>query len=263
MPKNTLIEFNAGMFGNAMFIAPNNDWRHNLQGVFINPSVHGGVNIVATDAHRIIYFYDELGSCSYKKGIIIPKKGLEKLITLSRKSANRKKKITVKCPSNISKYMLKRYSVSLDKKYSISLDNKAVNTFYFKPIDGQFPDLKNIIKNQKIDNEKNNSILYNSKYILDFRHLFVDKRNLNGQQIAINQNKEGHTVACTKNAFYITMPILDGTNKHMIDFIYGLYGEENDIFTKALIKKRGQEGYRFIKDILGVKDAQAIKKPLL
>ena len=255
MPKNTLIEFNAGMFGNAMFIVQSVDWRHYLQGVFINPSVHGGVNIVASDGHRIIYFYDELGSCSHKKGIIIPKKGLEKLITLSRKSANRKKKIIVKYRSNVSKNMY--------KKYFISLDNVAIDTFFFNPIDGKFPELKEIIKNQKIDNKKNNSILYNAKYILDFKHLIVDKSNIRGQQIAINQNEEGQTVACTKNAFYITMPILGGTNKHMLDFIYGLSGEKNDIFKKALIKKRGQEGYRFIKDILGVKDAKAIKKPLL
>ena len=69
MHKNTLLEFNAGMFGNAMFIAPHDDWRQWLQGVFIKPSSFGGVNIMATDGHRLIYFYDELGSCSFKKGI--------------------------------------------------------------------------------------------------------------------------------------------------------------------------------------------------
>ena len=89
MHKNTLLEFNAGMFGNAMFIAPHEDWRQVLQGVFIKPSSFGGDG----DGHRLIYFYDELGSCSLSKGMIIPKNGLEKFISLSRKEANRKKKL--------------------------------------------------------------------------------------------------------------------------------------------------------------------------
>ena len=106
MHKNTLLEFNAGMFGNAMFIAPHDDWRQVLQGVFIKPSSFGGVNIMATDGHRLIYFYDELGSCSLSKGMIIPKNGLEKFISLSRKEANRKKKIIVK--SRMSKKGLEK-----------------------------------------------------------------------------------------------------------------------------------------------------------
>lgn len=253
MHKNTLLEFNAGMFGNAMFIAPHEDWRQVLQGVFIKPSSFGGVNIMATDGHRLIYFYDELGSCSLSKGMIIPKNGLEKFISLSRKEANRKKKIIVK--SRMSKKRIR-------KTYSISLDNKVRDTYFFNPINKKFPEFNKIVRNQKVDNERNNSVLYNAKYILDIKYLFVNRRNIKEQKIAINQNADGQTIACTENAFYLTMPFWGDSYKHMLDFIYGLADEPDDIFQKAILKKRGIEGYKFIKDILGAKEAKAIKKPL-
>ena len=254
MPKDNLLEFNAGMFGNAMFIAPNNDFRIYLNGVFIKPCSFGGVNIIATDGHRLIYFYDELGSCSLNEGMIIPKIELKKFISFSRKAQNREKKIIVK--SRISKKRIR-------KTHSISLDNKARDTYLFNPIDANFPDANRIITSQKVDNEKNNSILYNAKYVLDFKYLFVNRRNTEKHQIAINQNVDRQTLACTENAFYITMPLWGDTNKHMLDFIYGLADESDNIFQKAILRKRGIGGYKFIKDILGAKEAKAIKKPLM
>ena len=123
--------------------------------------------------------------------------------------------------------------------------------------------LLRIITSQKVDNQKNNSILYNAKYVLDFKYLFVNRRNTEKHQIAINQNVDGQTLACTENAFYITMPLWCDTNKHMLDFIYGLADESDNIFQKAILRKRGIGGYKFIKDILGAKEAKAIKKPLM
>ena len=59
------------------------------------------------------------------------------------------------------------------------------------------------------------------------------------------------------------MPIVGDNNKHMLDFIFGLSGKEENIFQKAFLKNKGVEGYKFLKDILGLKDAKVFKKPLL
>ena len=258
MLKDTLVEFNAGMFGQAMFIAaPESEWRHYLRGVYIQPSTLGGVNIIATDAHRLIYFHDRLGTCSLKRGITIPRKDLRELISMSRKTANINKKITVKFRKLRSGRLKTKRSI-----YTAKLE-KVRNSYVFSPPDGAFPDIQNVIKDQTIDNENNKSILYNAKYILDFKRLFVDRRYIKNQFIAINQSPDGRTIACTENGFYITMPIVGDNNKHMLDFIFGLSGKEENIFQKAFLKNKGVEGYKFLKDILGLKDAKVFKKPLL
>ena len=153
MLKDTLVEFNAGMFGQAMFIAaPEIEWRHYLRGVYIQPSTLGGVNIIATDAHRLIYFHDRLGTCSLKRGITIPRKDLRELISMSRKTANINKKITVKFRKLRSGRLKTKRSI-----YTAKLE-KVRNSYVFSPPDGAFPDIQNVIKDQTIDNENNKSI---------------------------------------------------------------------------------------------------------
>ena len=89
--KNISIDINAGMFSAASCIAPRFDIRDYLNAIYIKSSIHGGINIIATDGHRIIYFWDQTGSSSCDD-IILPKNELMELIKLSKKSVNKDKK---------------------------------------------------------------------------------------------------------------------------------------------------------------------------
>lgn len=68
--KNTsYISVDAGAFAYANRFKGIKDIRYYLNGVFIEPLVGGGVNIVGTDGHRIVVIHDPNGEC--KEPVII------------------------------------------------------------------------------------------------------------------------------------------------------------------------------------------------
>ena len=241
---NISIDISAGMFGSAASIAPRNDWRDYLNGIYIKSSVHGGINIIATDGHRMIYFWDQAGSSSCED-IILPKNELMELIKLSKKSTNKDKIIKVRSSGKIIK-------ASLNK-----------SSFKFNLTDSKYPKVNNVVQNVPTNPNRLHSVLYGAKNIFDLKHLFYDKEPMNKRFIGIHIGEDGHFFAASNNGFYLTMPYLDDINNHMLDYIFSLvHKDEEDILLKADIKNRGIKGYQFLKDLLGPDKAKILKLPL-
>lgn len=242
--KNISIDINAGMFSSAASIAPRNDWRDYLNGIYIKSSVHGGINIIATDGYRMIYFWDQTGSSSCED-IILPKNELMELIKLSKKSTNKDKIIKVRSSGKIIK-------ASLNK-----------SSFKFNLTDSKYPKVNDVVQNVPTNPDKLHSVLYGAKNILDSKHLFYGKKPINKSYIGIHIGEDGHFFAASNNGFYLTLPILAYNKNHMLDYIFSLaYKDEEDIFLKADIKNRGIKGYQFLKDLLGPDKAKVLKLPL-
>ena len=242
--KNISIDINAGMFSSAASIAPRNDWRDYLNGIYIKSSVHGGINIIATDGHRMIYFWDQAGSSSCDD-IILPKNELMELIKLSKKSINKDKIIKVRSSGKIIK-------ASLNK-----------SSFKFNLTDSKYPKVNDLVQNVPTNPNRLHSVVYGAKNIFDLKHLFYDKEPMNKRFIGIHIGEDGHFFAASNNGFYLTMPIWGVTNNHMLDYIFSLaHKDEEDIFLKADIKNRGIKGYQFLKDLLGPDKAKILKLPL-
>ena len=74
----------------------------------------------------------------------------------------------------------------------------------------------------------------------------MNRRNIKEQKIAINQNADGQTIACTENAFYLTMPFWGDSYKHMLDFIYGL-ADEPDESKKQFLRKEVSKATNLLK----------------
>jgi len=240
--KNISIDINAGMFSAASCIAPRFDFRDYLNGIYINRSLLGGINIIATDGHRIIYFWDQTGSCSCD-GIILPKIELMKLIKLSKNSINKDKTIKIRSSG-------KAFKASLNK-----------SSFKFNLKDYKYPSIANVLSNISTESDTYHSVLYSAKYILDLKYLFCNKERIDMSKVAIHIGEDAHFFAATKNGFYLAMPFFGNTNKHMLDYIYDLVkSDEDDILLKADIKNRGVEGYQFLKDLLGASKAKIVKK---
>ena len=242
--KNISIDINAGMFSAAACIAPRCDIRDYLNGIYIKRSVHGGINIIATDGHRIIYFWDQIGSSSCDD-IILPKNELMELIKLSKKSINKDKTIKIR---------------SSGKAFKASLN---ASSFKFNLIDHKYPSVAGVVENVPTNPNTYHSLLYSAQYILDLKHLFYNKETINMRKVGIHIGEDGHFFAATKNGFYLVMPIRGDTNKHMLDYIFSLVkADEHDILLQADIKNRCIEGYQFLKDLLGASKAKTLKRPI-
>ena len=77
--KDVKVHINASLFYAASSIASKQDWREYLNGVFITPANQGGINIIATDGHRLIYLWDQKGFSSCKD-ILLPFRELRELV---------------------------------------------------------------------------------------------------------------------------------------------------------------------------------------
>ena len=75
----------------------------------------------------------------------------------------------------------------------------------------------------------------------------MNRRNIKEQKIAINQNADGQTIACTENAFYLTMPFWGDSYKHMLDFIYGLADEQMIFSKKQFLRKEVSKATNLLK----------------
>ena len=202
-------------------IAPKYDWRSYLNGIFITPAKQGGVNIIATDAHRLIYLWDKKGFSSCEE-IILPITELTELVKLSRSPKNRNEIIKIESCKN---------------KLIASLKN---NNYEFDPIDGIYPSIKDLVKGFPKSSLSDASTLYNSKYISDFKYILENRRFSKKNHVGIHIGSEGHFLAASKFGFYVSMPIITGEQpyKNMLDFIYDIVRKaDDDVLLRAIHKK--------------------------
>ena len=114
------------MIGKTAFAVSTDAARYNLNGVYFEQLENNLTRMTATDGHRLSFVDQEvfLKSPELKKGIIIPKKGLNEL-----------KRVIEKATSPVS--------LSFDKGF---LYIKSEETFLFvKLIEGEYPDYKQVI----------------------------------------------------------------------------------------------------------------------
>ena len=243
--KDIEIQINTSMFCSAASIAARCDWRLYLNGIYIIPAKQGGVNIIATDAHRLIFLWDKKGFSSCGE-IILPKTELKELIKLSRSPKNRNEIIKIEY---------------CKKKLIASLKN---NNYEFDPIDSSaYPSIKDVVKKLPQSNLSDASTLYSSKFISDFRYILENRRPSKKNNVAIHIGSEGHFLAASKFGFYLSMPFISGLKpyKNMFDFIYDILRKaDDDVLLKAIHKKKSLEGYKFLQDILNSNDAKIVKQ---
>ena len=238
--KNISIDINAGMFSSAASIAPRNDWRDYLNGIYIKSSVYGGINIIATDGHRMIYFWDQAGSSSCDD-IILPKNELMELIKLSKKSINKDKIIKVRSSGKIIK-------ASLNK-----------SSFKFNLTDSKYPKVNDLVQNVPTNPNRLHSVVYGAKNIFDLKHLFYDKEPMNKRFIGIHIGEDGHFFAASNNGFYLTMsyPKYDG-NDLMLELLrYGI----STITLKSTGSVR-HEGLRVCISFIGIEEIPLLEEKL-
>lgn len=241
--KDAKVHINASLFYAASSIASKQDWREYLNGIFITPANQGGINIIATDGHRLIYLWDQKGFSSCKD-ILLPFRELRELVKLSRSPKNRNEIIKIK---------------SSRTKLIALLKNKS---FKFNFFDGTYPSIRNLVQSLPMKPIMGGSTLYSSKYISDYKYILENRRSSKKNNVAIHIGLDGHFLAASKFGFYLTMPLIthgEHPYKNMFDFIYDIVTEPDDVLLKALHKEKSIEGYKFLKDILNSDDVKVVK----
>jgi hypothetical protein len=72
-----MIKVNANLFRIAYAAVSTEETRYYLKGVFVEPNPIGGVNLVATDGHRLLCIHDKFGKAEKAAIIALSKKGLK------------------------------------------------------------------------------------------------------------------------------------------------------------------------------------------
>lgn len=121
------------MIDRTLFAVSTDETRYHLNGVFLEAVENNLLRMVSTDGHRLAFIDKELllnGSDQFKRGVIIPKKGLAELRRLLDHKAE-------------------SFSMALDKG---NLLLKLENTLLFiRLIEGDYPDYEQVVpkKNDK------------------------------------------------------------------------------------------------------------------
>ena len=128
------------MINKTAFAVSTDAARYNLNGVFVEQLESGLTRMTATDGHRLSFVDQEifLKIPDLKKGIIIPKKGLQEVKKAMEKSTE---------------------SVSLSFYKGYLFLNSGDTYLYVKLIDGEYPDYKQVIpksvdKSVRLDTEQ-------------------------------------------------------------------------------------------------------------
>lgn len=69
---------NAKLYLVALAVSAVNDVRYYLNGVKVEKNLNGGINLIATDGHRLIVLHDAEGSITGADGVILPQLKLPK-----------------------------------------------------------------------------------------------------------------------------------------------------------------------------------------
>lgn len=155
------------MINKTSFAVSTDAARYNLNGVFVEQMESGLTRMTATDGHRLSYVDQEifLKNPDLKKGIIIPRKGLQELKKVIEKSSQ-------------------PVSLAFDKGYLFL--NSGETYLFVKLIDGEYPDYKQVIpksvdRSVKLDTQQ---FLGSLRRVI----LFADERS-KGIKLSIKPNQ--------------------------------------------------------------------------
>lgn len=155
-------KFKSSYLGAASIFAAKTDVRYYLNGIYVEPVKGGGVNLVATDGHRMIIIHDKEGYAS--RGFIIPNH--KALYALCKKRPKVKRgaidpeSVTSVLIDGDTMYAMKEWyrredgaNLKRPGKKQVHVDNFECS-WPFKEIEGKFPDFRNVIaKTEEADGE--------------------------------------------------------------------------------------------------------------
>ena len=238
--KSVVAKFNAEMFGKASYFCARNDWRSHLHGVYIFRSDIGGVHLVATNAHHVVFFYDEDGYSNLDE-LYIPINN--EFTKFSRKADNKNNNIELISGKNLPKssdQTVDKMRLKLNEvHFSIPYDTRSHN-----PLPLSKKTLESIVP--EIKSYKKISASYNLDYLNKLTHLKLTNKKYKERSIeSAFQNNFVFTTGKNKelliagfNVFYMIMPIISRKNSIPIkEHIYKLTMKNQDILSAAVHKK--------------------------
>lgn len=152
--------FSAQYMAAAQLFVPKNDFRYYLVGVYVDPVVGGGVNLVGTDGHAIIVLHDSAGHAS--EPFIIDSK--EMAMPLKIAAQSRPKNKQTDC---INKVVVVDGMLRLEKTLK-NIETQEIHSMWkLKTIEGTFPDYKRLFTH--VDPGTNDVIMLNPTYLAMFK----------------------------------------------------------------------------------------------
>ena len=235
--KSVIAKFNAEMFGKASYFC-GCDFREFLNGVYIFRSDIGGVHLVATNAHHIVFFYDQDGY-SHLDELFIPIKN--EFTKFSRKVSNKNSNIEIISGKNLPKSFDQigdKMHLRLNGiEFSIPLDKSH------KPLTKER--LKKIVP--EIRSYKKINASYNLDYLKKLTHLKLTNKKYQerSKECAFHNNfvfttgKKKELMIAGLNVFYMVMPLISSSSNSISikEHIYQLTMQNQDILSAAVHKK--------------------------
>lgn len=225
-------QFNSRYFAAASTIAATGDIRYYLNGVYVEPQKGGGINLVATDGHRMIIINDPHGYAN--RSIIIPHN--KQLIAICKKRPKASRKYDVK--ENVEEVMIDgdmvyamkgHYDESMPSRDHVNRYNFECS-FPFSEIEGKFPDWRAVVNRSpsEVSKAEQGLIAVNPKYIADLtevvRIIHGQGMKEHGGAIIQSGGLSSHMLVRSaimgdKNILYVVMPMrLDAPSQMIPDF---------------------------------------------
>ncbi|MGE4232126.1 MAG: DNA polymerase III subunit beta [Bacteriovoracia bacterium] len=227
------------MIDKTLFAVSNDETRYHLNGVFFESLENGIARMVSTDGHRLAFIDRELFLSKtdlFKKGVIIPKKGLNEMKRLLDSKSD-------------------RFSIALDRS---NLLLKIDDTFLFvRLIEGDYPDYQEAVP-------KNNK-----KVVFINRDDFLG--SLKRVSLLANEKSKGVKLSLKESSLTITSsnsdlgdakeeldveykgdPVEIGFNaRYLVEFLSALDCEKismdlNDKLSPGLLRMKGKEDYTYV-----------------
>jgi DNA polymerase III subunit beta len=227
-----------GMIERTIFAVSTDETRYSLNGVFVEESGAGKVQMVSTDGHRLAFEEQALGALGLSKGVILPRKGLAEL-----------RKLLESGDQGV---------VAIGFKENMALISKDNVELFMRLIDGDFPDYTKVIPKgnpnlAKIDHGELLQALRRVSILSSERYKGV-KMEFSQNNISISANNPDLGEAVEEiDAEYSGAPISIGFNARYILDVLGVLGNDGEItielkdeLSPSIIRQPGSAGYLYV-----------------
>ncbi len=227
------------MIDRTLFAVSTDETRYHLNGVYFEAVENNLMRMVSTDGHRLAFIDKELflnASDQFKRGIIIPKKGLAELRRLLDDKAE-------------------SFSLVLDKGNLLVKHNKTL--LFVRLIEGDYPDYEQVIpkKNDKrvtVDREELLGSLRSVSLLANEKSRGVKMSLRENEIIITSSNPDLGDAKAELDAEYKDEPVEIGFNaRYIIECLSILDSEKvtfdiNDKLSPGLLRPVGRSDYTYI-----------------
>jgi DNA polymerase-3 subunit beta len=226
-----------GMIERTLFAVSTDETRYSLNGVFVEES-DGKLRMVSTDGHRLAFEDQSLGSLGLKKGVILPRKGLNEL-----------KKLLDNGEEGV---------VSITFRENMALVSRQRVELFMRLIDGDFPDYTKVIPTgnpniARIDHHELLQALRRVSILSSERYKGV-KMEFSENSISISANNPDLGEAVEEvEAEYTGAPISIGFNARYILDVLGVLTNDREVtielkdeLSPSIIRQPESSGYLYV-----------------